>query len=194
MTAYVSDYTGLITSEHSDKPKFSAMVQAMAQCWVDYQNAMQSLVDAMNLDTAVGDQLDILGRWIGITRNINVPIDDLYFAYDDVDGIGLDLGIWKTPSDPTTGVTQMDDTTYRAILRAKVGANHWDGSIEGLEPILSAIFSPGGTTAKIVDNGDMTYNVNLTGTEPTKLLMTLVDAGYIQCVPAGMAVTYTYTA
>ena len=64
----VSNYTALITSEHADKPKFMAMVEAVAQCFVDQQNLLLSVPTAFDLDDAVGVQLDAVGLWVGIGR------------------------------------------------------------------------------------------------------------------------------
>src|SRR5690348_17170401 len=108
--AQVSDYTGLITSEHADKPKFMAMVAAVAQCAVDQMTLLQSMPTAFDLDAAVGVQLDAVGIWVGLNRNIAVPIDNVYFSWDTA-GVGWDQGVWKQPGDPDNGITRMDDGT-----------------------------------------------------------------------------------
>lgn len=141
--AETSNYTGLITSEHSDKPKYMAMVGAVAQPLVDALNVSQGMPDDFDLDTAIGVQLDQVGLWIGIGRRINTPLTGVYFSFDTV-GLGFDQGVWKGPFDPDTGVIELDDETYRLLLRAKIAANHWDGMMETSKPILDAVFNPDG--------------------------------------------------
>jgi hypothetical protein len=43
----------------------------------------------------------------------------------------------------TGGFTELDDDTYRTIIRAKIAANHWDGTTETLSDVYQ-IISPTG--------------------------------------------------
>ena len=63
------------------------------------------------------------------------------------------------PFDPDNGLTVLDDDTYR-LLRAKIGANHWDGTLETSAAILNQIFQ-GGTHVLIEDNGDMSVDIGV---------------------------------
>lgn len=137
--AQQSDYTGLITSEHADKQNFVAMVGAVAQAFVDGQNQLATIPSAYDLDQAVGVQLDAVGLWAGITRNVNTPLTGVYFSFD-IAGLGFDQGVWQGPFDPSTGITSLDDDTFRLLIRARIAANHWDGTLEGSAAILALIF------------------------------------------------------
>lgn len=189
--AEVSDYSGLITSEHADKPKFMAMVGAVAQCFVDQIGLLQSMPDAFDLDKAVGAQLDAVGLWVGLGRNIAVPISNVYFSWD-IAGVGWDQGVWKQPGDPDTGITTMDDDTYRLILKAKIGSNHWDGSMEKSVPILESVFAISGAQARIVDNHDMTMTIIIIGGTLSALSQALISQGYIPLKPIGVSVDYAF--
>ncbi|PXV60875.1 Protein of unknown function [Dyella jiangningensis] len=184
--ADVSQYTGLITSEHADKPKFSAMVAAVAQCFVDQQNALGGFIPAFDLDQAVGDQLDIIGLWVGVSRRVNTPLTGVYFSFD-ITGVGFDQGVWQGPFDPSTEVTLLDDDTYRTLIRAKIGANHWDGTLGSSAAILNQIFESG-THVFIQDNQDMTMTIGVSGTIPSAILLALLKGGYIPLKPEGVLV------
>ncbi|SCB10344.1 Protein of unknown function [Cupriavidus alkaliphilus] len=140
--ADLTDYTGLVTSEHSQRPKFMSVVAALAQPMVDLMNLLGGMPDKFDLDQAVGAQLDDVGRWVGISRRVSTPLTGVYFSFD-TPGVGFDQGSWKGPFDSDTGLTLLDDDTYRLVLRAKIGANHWDGTLESTAGILNSIFSPG---------------------------------------------------
>lgn len=187
--ADVADYTQLITSEHADKPKFMAMVSAVAGAFVAAQNFLEGMTAAFDLDTAVGAQLDVLGLWIGIPRRINVPVSNVYFAWDTAN-VGWDQGVWFSAGDPTGSISVLDDDTYRLVLRAKIGANNWDGTIITATPILNSIFGDSGTFVQIYDNGDMSFNVYIKGAEPSALKKALIAGGYIPVKPAGVLVNY----
>jgi hypothetical protein len=184
----VSDYTSLITSEHADKPNFMAMVAAVAQCFVDQQSLLLSIPDEFDLDNAVGVQLDAVGLWVGIGREITTPLTGVYFSLD-IPGLGFDQGVWQGPFDPDTGVTSLDDGTYRTLIRAKIGANHWDGTLDSSADILDSIF-PDGTYAFIQDNGDMSITIGIAGVVPSTLFLALLSGGYIPLKPEAVRVAY----
>lgn len=179
--ANISDYTGLVTSEHADKPKFVATLSALVQCFVDLQNLELQIPFDFDLDQAIGVQLDAVGKWVGITRNVNTPLTGVYFSLD-IDGLGFDQGVWQGPFDPTTGVVSLDDDTYRLLIRAKIGANNWDGTLGTSAAILNSIFG-GGTYVFIVDNGDMSIDYGIAGTLPSAIFLALLRGGYIPLKP-----------
>lgn len=74
MSASVSTYTKLITSEHNQRPNFMAMIAATVQPSVDTQNLLAGFAQLFDLDSATGDQLDKLGEWIGVSRNLIITI------------------------------------------------------------------------------------------------------------------------
>lgn len=187
--ADVSAYTALVTSEHASAPRFMAMVAAVAQCFVDQQNALEAMPAAFDLDTAVGVQLDAVGLWVGLSRRISIPITGVYFSWDTAD-IGWDQGIWYQPGEDSSAVSEMDDTTYRIMLRAKIGANHWDGSNKATVAILDAIFVPEGWTPTLADNQDMTMTITIAGDPLPPLLAALITSGYIPVRPMGVSATY----
>lgn len=182
--ADISDYTGLITTEHSDKPKYMAMVEAVVQPMVDALNASQGLPADFDLDLAVGAQLDVVGLWVGISRNVNAPLSGVYFSLDVV-GLGFDQGAWKGPFDPDTGIISLDDATYRTLIRAKIGANRWDGTLGQSKEILDLIFS-GATNVFIEDRQDMSILLGISGEIPSAVFLALLTGGYIPIKPEGV--------
>ena len=184
----LTDYTGLITSEHNQRPKFMATVSALAQSMVDLQNVLGSLPGKFDLDAAEGDQLDSVGEWVGISRYVATPLTGVYFSFDTA-GLGFDQGSWKGPCDPDSGITRLDDGTYRLVIRAKIGANHWDGTLGSSKAILDSIFS-GGTFVFIQDNQDMSMTIGIAGTIPSAVFLALLAHGIIRLKPEGVRVNY----
>lgn len=155
MAASLSDYTALITSEHRGLSRFMATVGTLVQPIVDQMNVLQSMPGKFDLDNAVGVQLDDVGLWVGVSRKIRTPLTGIYFSFD-VAGLGFDKGIWKGPFDPDTGLTVLDDDTYRLVIRAKIGANHWDGTLASSAAILNSIFgNPSGDLVSVHANGEV---------------------------------------
>lgn len=181
--ASADDYIALIPSENRDAPKFTAMVRTVTGCIADANNAIRSIEGKMNLDTAEGDQLDTIGKWVGLSRQLLVPYS-VFFSLDTV-GLGFDQGNWKGPYDPTGGVVTMDDGTYRLMIRAKIGANAWDGTMPQFLAILASAFQGTGITVTARDNQDMTMDVFLSA-KPPALLAAILTGGYLPIKPEGV--------
>ncbi|VVD75533.1 bacteriophage protein [Pandoraea aquatica] len=186
--ADITDYTGKITSEHADKPRYAAMVRAVTQCFVDVKNALSSLPARFDLDRAVGKQLDDVGLWVGVSRHIRAPLSGVYFSFD-MAGLGFDQGVWRGPFDPDTGLTTLDDETCRLLIRARIGANHWDGTLAGSKAILGQIFNTG-THVFIQDNQDMSITVGISGKIPSALFLALLSGGYIPIKPQSVRINF----
>ena len=161
--AIVDDYIGLITPYHRGKPKFTSTITALVQPLADLQNFLASLPTAFDVDYSIGAQEDADGEWIGISREIPVPIPNVWFSFDD-DKRGFDQGVWRGPYDSDSGITVLDDETYRTLLRAKIAANNWNGTVETAPDVFSIIFPQPSTDpfTLLGLNPDGTYSV-LTG-------------------------------
>ncbi|EKS9840574.1 DUF2612 domain-containing protein [Burkholderia cepacia] len=187
--AELTDYTALVTSEHSDKPRFMATIGTLVQPLVDQMGVLQSMPGKFDLDNAVGVQLDDVGVWVGVSRKIRTPLTGIYFSFD-IAGLGFDQGTWKGPFDPDTGLTVLDDDTYRLVIRAKIGANHWDGTLESSAAILNSIFDSD-THVFIEDHQDMSMTIGIAGKVPPATFLALLSGGYIPLKPEGVRVDYT---
>lgn len=181
-------YTDRITSEHADKPNYMALVAAITGDFSGTRDQLLDFVALFDLDSAVGAQLDVIGEWVGIGRGVAVPISGVYFSFD-IDGLGFDQGVWKGPFDPDTGITELPDDIYRILIRAKIGANRWDGSMAGWKAIVDQVFAPE-TDIFVQDNGDMTMTVVVAGVPPTALFLALLTEGYLPLKPEAIGVVY----
>lgn len=183
------DYSGLITSEHRDKPKYMAVIAAATDPASQVQLAYQEMSDAFNLDYAIGKQLDIIGEWVGITRRVPIPLQDVYFSWDSTVELGWDSGVWKGMFDPDSGLESLGDEEYRQLIRAKIAANQWDGTIEGAEAVWAIVFN-GVQTIILQDNQDMTMTVGFVGPPLNAVQKALLLGGYFPLKPAGVRIRY----
>jgi hypothetical protein len=182
-------YVDLITNEHNDKPNFVATIRALTSGAVDNINLDLSLPAKFDLDQAVGVQLDDVGRWVGVTRRLSVPITGVYFTWDDTVTTGWDSGIWQGDFDPTTGLVSLPDDVYRILLRGKIAANNWDGTIPGAVAVWSIVFN-GGQTIVIQDNQDMSMIVGFVGPPLSAVERALLTGGYLPLKPAAVRIAY----
>jgi hypothetical protein len=192
MTVTVTQYENLIVPEHQGQPNFTATIDLSCQPFVDGQNELAEFPTLFDLDVAVGVQLDAVGVRVGRSRQVNVPLTNVYFAWD-TPGLGWDQGYWQGPFDPSTGVVSLDDATYRLLLRAVILTNTWNGTVNGAAPALAVIFNntlTPGTLIFIYNGMDMTETIGIAGEVPPVIFQALLASGEIPLVPAGVRVNY----
>ena len=170
-------YRNLIAQQHRDRTKFLSTVDALCGSCVSIQDVLYGLISAFDVDNAAGDQLDIIGLWVGLSRAVSIPLDGYYFEWGDAVNptkTGWGYGVWKGTGDPTTGIETMNDQMYRSMLKAKIKANHWNGDKSGCYEILRAIL---GDSPQIIITGAGTpYDLGYTNT--TGNALTITDNGF----------------
>jgi len=186
-----TDYTSLITSEHADKPKFVAMVQAVAGGIGDISDVIASLPQSFDLDAAIGAQLDVVGRWIGQSRVVPGVLSLGYFGFSD-NVAAANFGEETNPAiggrfyeedEPFTGTAVLADPEYRVVLKAKILRNQYDGTVGEIVDALHQLF---GTPAHIDDDGSMSLILTINSPLST-VFQSLLTNFDILPRPAGVA-------
>lgn len=191
--ATVDDYLTLITAQHRDKPKFAAMIKTIVEPIVAQEAFIAHLPLDFDLDQAIGVQLDQVGEWVGRTRFVRVPIANVWFAWDTAYR-GWEQGVWyQNEYAEAGGITRLDDDTYRTLLRAKIAANNWNGTLPAAKAALEIIFPDGATKLVITDNQDMTITFGVAGVIPSALFIALLSDGYLPLKPEGVRADYLIT-
>ena len=182
-------YLGLVTSEHSDKPRFVEMITTSAKGFVSDQEVSSRTSTLYDLDSAIGRQLDVVGEWVGRSRDLKIPLQGVYFSLD-TEGVGFDEGTWKGRFDPDSGLVSLPDDSYRTLLKATIAANYWNGTIPQAYEIWEVLFEEDGYEILIQDYGDMTMLIALVGPTPDAVTLALFKGGYLSLNPAGVQIIY----
>ena len=130
-TDYLTVARSRYTQQFKDKPVFDAYVKIVMQEIAELQTAFKDLKQLRDLDNAVGVQLDVIGDIVGQPR---VLVDFTLFPYFGFDtapqaktfGTTADVGIggyFKSVSDVNGSPFEVDDDTYRFLIRARIAAN-----------------------------------------------------------------------
>jgi hypothetical protein len=182
----IQDYLDLITSEYANQPDFKGVVTINVSVQDRVQFLLNSMLALFDLDTPpVGDQLDIIGEWVGVSRNVNIPATGIYFSWDGTTADGWDYGTWEGQNQPTT-ITSLPDDAYLTLIRAKIGANNWDGTTEGAYAVYAAAFPA--FQVLIQDFANMSYDIVITGGIVDSLTLALLVGGYIPLKPEGVRI------
>lgn len=158
-----SDYLSLITSQHRGKPKYVETVQSFLDKVGDVTVCLANFEFNFNLDTAVGNQLDIIGELVGAKRKLDF-----------------------VPSGATSN--NLNDDDFRFLIKSKISQNTWDGTTEGLNRIWSTMFPE--SVLVVYDNQDLTCNLLLM-TSLSSIQIELLLNDMLLPKPAG--VTYNYS-
>lgn len=184
-------YLSLITSEHQNKPDFAATVEQLVGPLVQIQALFASMIPLFDLDTPpVGQQLDVIGQWVGASRFLKVPIPGVYFSWDDTASDGWDMGAWFDPLNPGTDVTVLADPFFLILIRAKIAANSWDGTTEGAYRIWAIVFP--NLTILIQDEENMSFDIAISGTVLDSITQALLTQGLIPLKPEGVRINNYY--
>lgn len=159
----LNDYLDLVTSQHRTKPKYTAMLSEVFQMYVDLASAFEDINFRMNIETAVGDQLDKIGEYIGQTRKLDVEL----------------VGV----SD------ELNDDDYRFLLKSKIAQNKWNGTIEQLYEIWEQMFPD--ISLVVYDNQDMTCSLLIVGTM-SNVQIQLFNLNFLVPKPCGVKYNYIF--
>ena len=183
MSADITTYIDNITSEHIDKPKYTETVSVSVQPSADTKTVYLQAPSLYDLDIAVGEQLDVIGQWVGVSRNLNTPLTGVYFAFDTA-LVGFDEGMWQGSLDPASGLLTLPDEFYRLVIRARILNNSWNGTKEEIYRLADVLFAPSGYTYFVEDHGDLSITIGLLGSvPPTPILTALVNSGTLDIKP-----------
>lgn len=178
-------YNDLITSQFRSSTKFNQLVQGLTGAIKSNIDLLDSMPALFDVDTAVGAQLDVVGKWVGVSRGMNPALEDCFFSFG-IQEKGFGVGYWKDRF-ATTGITVLPDGEYRAIIKAKIALNQWAGDMPNAITAVSQALPNNGFF--ITDNMDMSMTLNITG-PITPLVQALVTRGYFDVRPAGVQINY----
>ncbi len=158
----ITDYTGLITSQHRHKENFIAMIEAVSQPMIDCFNFLNSLNSKFDIDSAGDPYLEVLARWTGTPLIIQGATQLEYFGFIDQEN-SLTFGETDNPDvggyfresgqSGTAGLIPTGDF-LRRLIKAKIIKNHCTGNIDETKEILSLVLNHNDFI--VTDNQDMT--------------------------------------
>lgn len=181
LDAAVKYYKDLLLFQYGDKPKAMATTDLLVrQALVDFLYLHMN--DAFDIDTAVGDQLDILGEYIGFSRLVPIEIPQPYFQLDDYFEVITDPVGMTDYTDPdtnensvfylylfkNTSFNDLNDEQYRFMLKLKSAINLNPHTLASIDQAMFKFF---GTSVAVFDQKDMTLTYVLQGVPGYLLLL-----------------------
>lgn len=125
-------YANLLIMQYRGKPKASAEIKSLVYPVIMNQLPAK-IQEAFNLDSAVGRQLDTLGKYAGVVRTAN-------FA---------------------SGPVPLTDDDFRTLIKMAILTNNSDGTLQNIELLLS-VFFPGEIYVTDFQNMRLSYLISST--------------------------------
>jgi hypothetical protein len=143
-----------IISQYANSPTLVQLIQNMNQ-YIDPQTDFDNFYNLIwNVDTAVGFGLDIWGRIVGVTRNIQITGAIVNFGFKE----GLNYQPFgQAPfytGKPATNTYILADNAFRTLILVKALANISNSTIPSLNQLLQNMFAGRGR-CYVIDNGGM---------------------------------------
>jgi len=173
VTDIIDYYADLLIIQYNQKPKAKATIKAFVEEILS-TGILFDIRDAFNLDTAIGVQLDTLGKYANIDRFYTGQTLDGYFTlikYDEVasppaDAIGFTdytdfetkVGDWLIYPDILSDNLSLNDDDFRFLIKLRIIQNHSDHSHKSIDDSIFAFFG-NEIRADSVGNMEMFYFV-----------------------------------
>lgn len=149
-------YSNLLIIQYHNKPKAISEIELLSNTMTgDYLIA--DLIDLLDVDIAVGQQLDFIGKIVGIDRFYitpditgvqfallpydvdpsSVPDDTGFKVYSDFD---TKLGLWISYNDIIGTNRQLNDDDFRFLIKLKIVLNFGDAKHKSIDDSLFSFF------------------------------------------------------
>lgn len=185
-------YADLLILQYRNKPKARETIKIGADIYLG-DGIIFQLQDILDIDTAEGAQLDIIGKILDCPRVVQGIYNDMIFFqfYDGPDSVGFSTvgnpqgGNFRTIQNYNQSEYSLPDDDYRFLLKFKSAVNVMRGSERGIDEALWNVFQ-GDVLLKNNHNLTITYIVSA---ERTLAALAAKQLGYYRA-PEGIGANY----
>ena len=185
-------YADLLILQYRNKPKARETIKIGADIYLG-DGVIFQLQDILDIDKAVGAQLDIIGKILDCPRVVQGFYNDMIFFqfYDGSDSVGFSTvgnpqgGNFRTIQNYNQSEYSLPDDDYRFLLKFKSAVNVMRGSERGIDDALWNVFQ-GDVLQKNNHNLTITYIVSA---ERSLAALAAKQLGYYRA-PEGVGANY----
>lgn len=183
----IEDALSRLYNQFHDKPNLRGVLDIICQGYDDIDTALL-YIGAIDIYSAEGVWLDLIGAIAGQTRRIDEPIDVEFFGFAETSGgRGFGQARMRTQSDRITQTTLLSDPEYRKAILARVAKNYGDISKPGVTQALQIVLDTSNIYIRNVGNAKISISIGKLLTDTEKNLVTALDI-----VPAGAGIGVAY--
>lgn len=163
----MDEYLKLLTSQHRNKPKLAASITASIAPLIELNRQMLGFSALFDLETATGDQLLAIAKWVGaptaIPNATPLPLfgfegqsEALTFGETGDSAVG---GFWRESGMTGYVATGIDLVLLRRLIKAQIYKNQCQCTFKDAGIILSLFMDD---VFRIFDSGQMWVGIGVT--------------------------------
>lgn len=173
----IKDYTAIgrerVTEQFVEKPVFAKYLDLVQSEAIAVQNVISDCYSLRSIDTAFGEQLDVIGRIVGQPRDLFDSVIIYYFGFQGASG-ALSFGtrsnpttggIFKSRNDPLRGARYLNDEEYKALIKIKILKNSTQGVIDDFLQMIQLLYNVTSVTFTELP-GVITINIGRSYNDP----------------------------
>lgn len=201
MGLFTDNYRKLLIVQYADKPNAIAHINNIIGSLEDVYDLANLFEEAFDVDLAVGKQLDIIGKIVGISRRVPFSVRKNYFGFDDniINAYPMDdkfISVvsysFKDKFEIPYTTSELIDRDYRLFIKAKIIYNYTKAKMIdnsdrlSMQNTIDYLFE---NKAYIVDNQDMSFSIYIDFSWDLEFLQYIKQADLI---PRPQSVQYKY--
>ena len=178
----IESYEKLLISQYWRSPKARADIALRLGTLAPIADVLLGLADAFDVDQAVGRQLDIIGRIVGLNRRVQTfEVLEFFGFHGHAGARGFGQAPFYRRGELKYGWTTLGDESYRRFLKAKIAINNVKAKMIAPDylSIQGAIQLASDGRAWVVDNYDMSLTLYVDPGVPLSELRLLFVLGLL---------------
>ena len=162
---FIKEYLDLLIIQYSDSIKAVSETTLKASSYSKIFSFYNSFFDAFDVDHAVGDQLDIIGKIVGIKRNVPFVLEKIRFGFEgddsargmaDIFDASVESAVFFDIFEGIYTSQQLEDEDFKLFIKAKIVSNVASAYMVsddrlGINEVIQSLMQG----AYVVDNNDM---------------------------------------
>ena len=194
LASSVAYYAARMISQYRALPKAQATIAILVKQALGDMLAL-TVQSAFDLDTAIGAQLDIIGKYVGLSRNIGPSTAKPYYGLENYNATGNPIGfqrygsssnpqgIWLRYAQGTDQNTALADDSYRLAIKVRICQLYNNGTNGSIQSYLQAFWPGRVIVLSDIHNHSLEYFVPAAFPLPLSVWQILLPR------PLGMAIT-----
>lgn len=166
----INQYILFLIKQYYEKPKANAEIRNLLYDWQSIGDFVRDFGENFDIDNAEGSVLDLIGRIVGLQRQVNDVVPITYFGFDNNPN---SAGFWSITTPTAESATfyragqqeytpyQLQDPEYRNFLKIKIAKNTCSPYLVSDEKtsLQQVVFDAFDGRAYVVDNKDQTLSL-----------------------------------
>lgn len=175
MSTFTNEYLFYLIKQYYEKPKAKAEMQMLIESWETINDFIAEFGTNFDIDNATGDVLDLIGRIVGLPRQVNDVVPLTFFGFSNNPNA---KGFWSVTNTNRDSATfyrvnqdvftpyQLQDPEYRKFLKIKIAKNTCSPYLvsDDRTSLQQVVFDAFDGRAYVVDNKDQTLTLYVSPT------------------------------